>query len=53
MPPIFLLLILYFLPTIVAYYKGYDRVADVAVTNLFLGWTVYPWMMLVWIVWNA
>jgi len=45
---LFVLMALYFLPTIVAAHRGHE-VTGILLLNLFLGWTVIGWMaMLVW-----
>ena len=43
-----ILVLLYFLPTIVASNRGH-RVAGILLLNLFLGWTVIGWiLMMLW-----
>lgn len=44
-----LIIILYFVPTLVAMCKGHDNVSAVGALNLFLGWTFIGWVLaLVW-----
>lgn len=40
-----LVIILYFVPTLVAMCKGHDNVGAVGALNLFLGWTFIGWVM--------
>ena len=48
---ILLLLILYFLPSIIAMVKSKSNTAAILVLNLFLGWTIIGWIVaLVWAV---
>jgi hypothetical protein len=39
----------YFLPTLVAWWRGHRQLASILLLNLFLGWTVVGWVLaLVW-----
>jgi hypothetical protein len=42
---------LYFLPWIVAYYRGHQNTAAIALLNLFLGWSFLGWVIA--LVWSA
>jgi len=51
--PILILLVLYFIPTIVAYSKARHNKGAVFIINLFLGWTFIGWVVaLAWAVSN-
>lgn len=39
------LLVLYFLPTIIAMRRGRMNTASIAVVNIFLGWTLIGWVL--------
>lgn len=41
---ILLVLILYFLPTIIAYQRDHDSLLSIFFVNLLLGWTVLVWL---------
>jgi len=46
---VFIILTLYFVPTIVAASREHHQTAAIAVLNVFLGWTVLGWVgALVW-----
>ncbi len=49
MGKIILLLAMYFIPTIVAYYRHKDNFMAILLLNFFLGWTLVGWVVaLVW-----
>lgn len=48
---VILVLILYFLPTIIAYQRDHDSQISIFFVNLFLGWTVIVWLAAV--IWAA
>lgn len=39
------LLVLYIVPSIVAYFRGVPNVWSIIVINLFLGWTLIGWVI--------
>lgn len=41
---VFVLIALYFLPTIVALIRRHPNVGGILVVNLFLGWTLVAWI---------
>ena len=44
-----LALVIYFIPTIVAWNRGHQNTMAIGVANLFLGWTFLGWVVcLVW-----
>lgn len=46
---IFLLILIYFLPTICAYSRGHHNKDPIFILNIFLGWTLIGWVAsLVW-----
>ena len=47
---IILFAIIYFLPSILAYNYGHKNALDIALINVFLGWTIIGWLIaLVWV----
>lgn len=38
-------LVIYFLPTIIAFKRHHNNTASIAVLNLFLGWTFIGWVI--------
>ena len=45
MGSLYILLILYFLPTLVAMMRQHHNAGSIFVLNLFLGWTVLAWII--------
>lgn len=43
-PAILILLLLYFLPTVVAYWRGSNNIVGVGLVNLLAGWTIIGWV---------
>jgi len=41
----FVLLLIYFVPTLVAYYRYKKNFASIVVLNIFLGWTLVGWVV--------
>ena len=37
------LLLIYFLPTLIAWVRKHDKLEEIAKVNLYIGWMVYPW----------
>jgi hypothetical protein len=46
MGSLFLLIAIYFLPTIIAFSRHYQNREPIFILNLFLGWTVIGWICL-------
>lgn len=46
---VLILLAIYFLPTIIATFRGHKNALGVGLLNLFLGWTLFGWVgALIW-----
>ncbi len=43
--PWYIYFILYFVPTLVARFRGLETVRGIGVVNLFLGWTFIGWVV--------
>lgn len=43
--------LIYLAPTIIAYIKKIPRRDEVLLFNVFFGWTIWVWFFLVWVVW--
>ena len=46
-----MIIILYFLPTVIASLRHHQQTAAIAVLNIFLGWTLLGWIAA--LVWSA
>jgi hypothetical protein len=46
-----ILLVVYFVPTVIALARGHHQSAAIFLTNLFLGWTVLGWLAA--LIWSA
>jgi hypothetical protein len=46
-----IVIVMYFLPTMIAFARGHHNAFAITLTNLFLGWTVLGWIIA--LVWSA
>lgn len=47
-----LIAVIYFLPTVIAYFRGYKKLRALFTINLIAGWTIFVWFVLLSLVVN-